>query len=73
MTVGSIGGTYGLSGSGMDIDAIVKKLMTGQQAKEDALIQKKTVLEWQRLPIIRYMMISAIFALRRSIINSRGL
>ena len=48
MSVSSLGGTYGLSGSGMDIDAIVKKLMTGQQAKEDTLIQKKTVLEWQK-------------------------
>jgi len=44
----SIGGTYGLSGSGMDIDAIVKSLMTGQQAKADALLQKKTVAEWQK-------------------------
>jgi len=48
MTVGSIGGTYGLSGSGMDIDAIVKKLMTSQQAKADALLQKKTVAQWQK-------------------------
>lgn len=48
MTVGSIGGTYGLSGSGMDIDSLVKKLMAGQQAKEDALAQKKTVLQWQK-------------------------
>lgn len=48
MSVGSIGGTYGLSGSGMDIDALVKKLMTGQQAKSDALLQKKTVAQWQK-------------------------
>lgn len=48
MTVGSIGGTYGLSGSGMDIDAIVKSLMTRQQAKADALLQKKTVAQWQK-------------------------
>jgi len=44
----SIGGTYGLSGSGMDIDSIVKSLMTTQQAKADALLQKKTVTEWQK-------------------------
>ncbi len=44
----SIGGTYGLSGSGMDIDSIVKSLMTTQQAKADALLQKKTVAEWQK-------------------------
>ena len=48
MTIGSIGGTYGLSGSGMDIDSIVKKLMTREQAKADALLQKKTVLQWQK-------------------------
>lgn len=48
MSVSSVGGTYGLSGSGMDIDALVKKLMTGQQAKSDALLQKKTVAQWQK-------------------------
>ena len=48
MSLGSIGGIYGLSGSGMDIDTIVKKLMTGQQAKSDALLQKKTVAQWQK-------------------------
>lgn len=47
-SVGSIGGTYGLSGSGMDIDSLVKKLMSGEQAKEDTLNQKKTVLQWQK-------------------------
>jgi len=44
----AIGGTYGLSGSGIDVDSLVKKLMAGEQAKEDALVQKKTVLEWQK-------------------------
>ena len=48
MSVSSIGGTYGLSGSGMDIDALVTKLMAGQQAKSDALLQKKTVAQWQK-------------------------
>ena len=48
MSVGSVGGTYGLSGSGIDVDALVKKLMMGQQAKADALVQKKTVLQWQK-------------------------
>ncbi|SDG16946.1 flagellar filament capping protein FliD [Desulfosporosinus hippei] len=48
MAVGSVGGVYGLSGSGMDIDSMVKSLMSGQQAKEDALIQKKTIAEWQK-------------------------
>ena len=44
----SLGGTYGLSGSGVDVDAIVKKLMTGQQSVDDGLAQKKTVLQWQK-------------------------
>ncbi|TGE39975.1 flagellar hook protein [Desulfosporosinus fructosivorans] len=48
MSVSSVGGTYGLSGSGMDIDTLVKNLMAGQQAKADALLQKKTVQEWQK-------------------------
>lgn len=52
MTVSAVGGTgggtYGLSGSGMDIDALVKKLMIAEQTKADALVQKKTVLQWQK-------------------------
>jgi len=48
MAVGSVGGTYGLSGSGIDVDSIVKGLMTSQQAKTDALQQKKTVAQWQK-------------------------
>lgn len=49
MSLGSIGGVYGLSGSGMDIDMVVKKLMMGQQAKSDALFQKKTIAQWQKV------------------------
>jgi len=48
MSVGSVGGTYGLSGSGIDVDAIVKKLMTAEQTKADTLAQKKTVMQWQK-------------------------
>jgi flagellar hook-associated protein 2 len=48
MSIGSFGGIYGLSGSGMDIDMIVKKLMVREQAKQDALFQKKTIAEWQK-------------------------
>ncbi|WP_407307296.1 flagellar cap protein FliD N-terminal domain-containing protein [Desulfosporosinus sp. SB140] len=47
-TTSSIGGTYGLSGSGVDVDSIVKKLMAGQQAVEDSLTQKQTILQWQK-------------------------
>ena len=41
-------GIYGLSGSGMDVDALVKSLMTAQRASNAGLTQKKTVLEWQK-------------------------
>lgn len=34
--------------SGMDIDSMVKELMTAKRAPLDKLNQKKTVLEWQR-------------------------
>lgn len=44
----TIGGTYGLSGSGMDIDTIVQKLMSGQKTKTDTLLQKKMVLQLQK-------------------------
>lgn len=42
------GGIYGLSGSGMDVDALVKSLMTAQRASSAGLTQKKTVLEWKK-------------------------
>lgn len=48
MNTSSIGGTYGLSGSGLDVDSIVKKLMTAQQTKQDTIYQKKTIAEWQK-------------------------
>jgi len=48
MAVGSVGGTYGLSGSGIDVDTLVKGLMTAQQAKSDVLLQKKTLAQWQK-------------------------
>ncbi|EHQ91625.1 flagellar filament capping protein FliD [Desulfosporosinus youngiae] len=48
MAVQGLGGIYGLSGSGMDIDSLVKQLMQAQQIKSDALFQKKTVAEWQK-------------------------
>lgn len=41
-------GIYGLSGSGMDVDAMVKSLMTAQRASNAGLTQKKTVLQWQK-------------------------
>ncbi len=41
-------GIYGLSGSGMDIDSLVKNLMKAQRVKYDTLQQKKTQLEWKK-------------------------
>jgi len=41
-------GIYGLSGSGMDVDAMVKSLMTARRAQDAGLTQKKTILEWQK-------------------------
>ncbi|WFR64342.1 flagellar cap protein FliD N-terminal domain-containing protein [Paenibacillus amylolyticus] len=34
--------------SGMDVDSMVKELMTAKRAPLDKLNQKKTLLEWQR-------------------------
>lgn len=40
--------TYGLSGSGMDIDQMVKDIMKAQRVKYDNLYKEKTQLEWQK-------------------------
>lgn len=40
--------TYGLSGSGMDIDQIVKDLMKARRTSYDKMWQKKTQLEWKK-------------------------
>ncbi|CQR70452.1 Flagellar hook-associated protein 2 [Sporomusa ovata DSM 2662] len=40
--------TYGLSGSGMDVDQMVKDLMKAQRARYDTLGQKKTQMEWKK-------------------------
>lgn len=41
-------GIYGLSGSGMDIDDLVKGMMKTQQAKYDKLYKQKTVQTWKK-------------------------
>lgn len=41
-------GVYGLSGSGMDVDALVASLMKAQRVKYDTMQQKKTQLEWKK-------------------------
>lgn len=40
--------TYGLSGSGMDIDQMVKDLMKARRASYDKVVQQKTQIEWQK-------------------------
>ncbi len=42
------GGIYGLSGSGMDVDALVKKMLAGSQTRLDKLNQNKTMLQWKK-------------------------
>lgn len=40
--------TYGLSGSGMDVDQMVKDLMKARRASYDKVWQKKTQTEWKK-------------------------
>ncbi|MEL1136124.1 flagellar filament capping protein FliD [Desulfitobacterium sp. THU1] len=40
--------TYGLSGSGMDVDQLVKDIMSARREQHDKLWQKKTQLEWKK-------------------------
>lgn len=40
--------TYGLSGSGIDVDSMVKQLMQAQRASYDKVWQQKTQLEWKK-------------------------
>ncbi|WP_312336517.1 flagellar filament capping protein FliD [Anaerospora hongkongensis] len=40
--------TYGLSGSGMDVDQLVKDLMKARRASYDKVWQKKTQVEWKK-------------------------
>lgn len=40
--------TYGLSGSGMDVDQLVKDLMKARRANYDKMYQQKTQLEWKK-------------------------
>lgn len=40
--------TYGLSGSGMDVDQMVKDLMKARRTSYDKVWQKKTQVEWKK-------------------------
>ena len=44
----STSGIYGLSGSGMDIDSLVKTAMKGKQAQYDKMYKKETRQSWQK-------------------------
>ena len=41
-------GIYGLSGSGMDIDSLVKNMMKTQQSKYDNIYKNKVQTEWKK-------------------------
>ncbi|CUH94432.1 hypothetical protein P22_0498 [Propionispora sp. 2/2-37] len=40
--------TYGLSGSGIDVDQMVKNIMEAQRTRYNTLAQKKTQIEWKK-------------------------
>jgi len=40
--------TYGLSGSGLDVDNLVKQMMSARRVTYDKMWQKKTQLEWKK-------------------------
>lgn len=41
-------GIYGLSGSGMDIDTMVKQMLTGYQSNYDKVYKQKVTQEWKK-------------------------
>lgn len=41
-------GIYGLSGSGMDIDSMVKQMLTGYQSRYDKVYKQKVTQEWKK-------------------------
>jgi flagellar hook-associated protein 2 len=56
--------TYGLSGSGMDVDQMVKDLMKARRARYDKVWQQKTQLEWKKQDY------NSIYTLTESIRNT---
>lgn len=61
--------TYGLSGSGIDVDQMVSDLMKGQRATYDRLYQKKTQLEWKKADFSK--LYKSISDFRTSLFNYR--
>jgi len=59
--------TYGLSGSGMDVDKLVTDMMKAQRVRYDSMAQKKTLVEWKKADL--NIMYTAINAFRNSVYN----
>ena len=61
--------TYGLSGSGMDVDQMVKDIMKAKRVQYDTLTQKKTQLEWKKTDY--NTMYSSINDFRNSVFDTK--
>lgn len=61
--------TYGLSGSGMDVDQMVKDIMKARRVQYDTLTQKKTQLEWKKTDY--NTMYSSINDFRNTVFNTK--
>ena len=48
MAVGSVGGTYGLSGSGLDIDTLVNEVNGRAASKRGCFNTKENGTQWQK-------------------------
>lgn len=59
--------TYGLSGSGMDIDKMVSDLMKAQRVPYNRLFQKKTQTEWKKADLSK--LYPSITAFRSALTN----
>lgn len=61
--------TYGLSGSGMDIDQLVKGLMKAKRVPYDTMYKQKTQLEWKKTDY--NTMYSTITDFRNTVFNNK--
>jgi len=61
--------SYGLSGSGMDVEQMVKSLMEAQRASYNKIWQKKTQLEWKKADY--YTIYTSIQEFRNTVFNYR--
>jgi len=65
----SINRFFGLSGSGLDVDQIVKDLMKVERIKQDKLKQNKQIAEWQKSDYLELN--NSLRALRDSTFNMK--